>query len=312
MLSYFSLNFVYDLFPHLLRIFIPSFLMQLLVNMPNSYFRVMDNFTGLIEFIPGVMWSLFYTWQTQNGPLQFRQIFVTLCVVLWSLRLGGFLVYRMFVLGPLDSRIDDLVKKYGRFGIVGFWIGPHEFWSVICCLPVALLHAFPILDVKFSILDFIGLVFWTCGLFMEAYADDSKLKAKLAKTKNYYCLGSMWKYCRNPNHCGEVFCWLGLSIIAHNLFFYHPLYRYNLFIVILSLISPLFTLFAMLCEATLGSEIKNNKRFGNQIDYRQYRKQTSLLWPISPEFYRHFPKSIRKIVFFELDMYNKGLKQEKF
>jgi steroid 5-alpha reductase family enzyme len=107
------------------------------------------------------------------------------------------------------------------------------------------------------------------------------LKAKLAKTKNYYCLGSMWNYCRNPNHCGEVFCWLGLSIIAHNLFFYHPLYRYNLFIVILSLISPLFTLFAMLCEATLGSEIKNNKRFGNQIDYRQYRKQTSLLWPIS-------------------------------
>ena len=178
MFPYISFNFIYDLFPHLLRIFVPSFFMQLFINTPSSYFRMMDNFTGLIEFIPGVIWSLFYTLQTQNESLQFRQIFVTLCVILWSLRLGGFLLYRMFVLGPLDTRIEDLAKKHGRFAIIGFWIGPHGFWSVICCLPVALLHAFPILDVKFNILDFIGSVFWICGLFMEAIADGNKLKAK--------------------------------------------------------------------------------------------------------------------------------------
>jgi len=309
MLSYLSLNFLYDLFPHLLRIILPSFIMQLFINTPSSYFRLMDNFSGLIEFIPGVIWSLFYASQKQVESLQFRQLWVTLCVVLWSLRLGGFLVYRMLVLSPLDTRVEDLAKKHGQLAVIGLWFGPHGFWSVICCLPVTLLHAFPMLDVKFNIIDFTGSIFWICGFLMEAIADRNKLKAKLARKNKYYHLGFLWNYCRNPNHCGEVFCWLGLSIIGFNLVFYHPLYRYNVFMIILLLISPLFTLSIMLFEALLGSEISNNKRFGNQVDYRQYRKQTSVLWPIPAELYLRLPKWIRKNVFFELNIYNKGLKE---
>ncbi|CAF3901104.1 unnamed protein product, partial [Adineta steineri] len=74
--------------------------MQLFINTPCSYFRIMDNFTGLIEFLPGIICSLLYTWQIQNQSLEFRQILITICVILWALRLGGFLVLRMFVLGP--------------------------------------------------------------------------------------------------------------------------------------------------------------------------------------------------------------------
>jgi hypothetical protein len=65
----------------------------------------------------------------------------------------------------------------------------------------------------------------------------------------------------------------------------------------------------MLFEALLGSEISNNKRFGNQFDYRQYRKQTSVLWPIPAELYLRLPKWIKRNVFFELNIYNKGLKE---
>jgi steroid 5-alpha reductase family enzyme len=119
----------------------------------------------------------------------------------------------------------------------------------------------------------------------------------------------MWDYSRNPNHCGEVFWWLGLSIVSLNLFFSHPLYRFNIWIFIFFQISPLFTLFAMLFEATLSSEINNNKRYCHQLDYHHYRKQTSLLWPISPQLYRSLPKWIRKSIFFEWNIYNEGLKQ---
>ncbi|CAF1456055.1 unnamed protein product [Adineta steineri] len=282
--------------------------MQLFINTPCSYFRIMDNFTGLIEFLPGIICSLLYTWQIQNQSLEFRQILITICVILWALRLGGFLVLRMFVLGPLDTRIDNLVRKYGYIGVILFWLGPHAFWSVICCLPVVLIHTFPIPHIKFSIFDFFGFVIWTCGFFMETLADRNKLNAKLIEKKQYYYLGSLWNYCRNPNHCGEVFCWLGISIISFNLFIYHSVYKYNFWTLILIPISPLFTLFAMLFEATLTSEIRNNKRFGNESNYLQYRKQTSILWPISPKIYPSLPKWIRKIIFFELNLYNKGLK----
>lgn len=311
MYSYLSLNFLSDLFPHLLRIFLPSFLMQIFINTPSSYFRIMDNFTGLIEFIPGIIWSFIYTLNIQVQTLDFRQILSTLCVILWSLRLGGFLIYRMSILGLLDTRIDDLAKKRSRLSILGFWLIAHGFWSVICCLPIALLHTFPLMNIKFNILDFFGLLFWICGFLMETWADQNKLKAKLMKKPKYYHIDTLWNYTRNPNHCGEVFCWLGLSILTLNLFFYHPIYQYNIFLIILSLISPLFTLCVMLFEATLASEISNNKRFSNQIDYQQYRKQTSILWPISSQIYLHLPKWIRKIIFFEFDLYNKGLKQIK-
>ena len=283
--------------------------MQLFVNTPTSYFRLMDNFTGLIEFIFGVIWSLFYAWQIQAEALEFRQMLGTFCAVLWSIRLGGFLVYRMLVLGPRDTRIEDLSKRHGQLGLIAFWLGPHAFWSVICCLPVALLHAFPLFDVEFNIIDFIGLLFWICGFFMEALSDKNKLQAKRTGKKKYYHLGTLWNYCRNPNHCGEVFCWLGLAIIALNLVFYHPLYRYNVLMIMTLLISPLFTLSIMLFEATLASEISNNKRFNHQTDYLQYRKQTSLLWPIASKLYLRLPELIRRTVFFEWNIYRKGLKE---
>ncbi|UJR11161.1 hypothetical protein I4U23_015342 [Adineta vaga] len=305
-----SIDLFRDLFPHLWRLLVPSVLMQLIINAPCSYFRLMDNFTGLIEFIPGLIWSLYYSWQRQNYSLEFRQIFVTLCVCLWSLRLGGFLIYRMLIIGPLDTRIDNLRRKYGQLGVLGFWCGPHGFWSFICCLPVTLLHTLPLIEGKSNISDWIGITIWLCGFIMETWADRNKLQAKLVREGKYYHLGVLWNYCRNPNHCGEVFCWLGLSIIGFNLFFHQSSYQYNLCIFVLLLIGPLFTLSAMLFEATLTSEIKNNQRFGHQLDYLQYRKQTSILWPIPSIFYLRLPSWIRKICFFEFNLYSEGLKKQ--
>lgn len=303
-----SPRFLSDLFPHLLRIFLPSLIMQLLINLPSSYFGLMDNFSGLIEFVIGASWSLHYAWQKQGESLEFRQILVTCYVLSWSTRLGSFLIYRMFRRDPRDARVTQLEKKYGKLARFALWLGPHAFWSVICCLPMALLHAFPLRDNNFNTIDLIGSIIWICGFVMEGIADWNKLKAKLSNTKKYYHLGSLWNYSRNPNHCGEVFCWLGLSIIAFNLVVFHPQYQYNLLMLILSLTSPLFTLFIMLFEATLSSEVNNNKRFASQIDYHQYRKQTSLLWPIFPSIYLRLPKSIKRMIFFEWNMYNKGLK----
>lgn len=305
MLSYFSIDFLYDLSPHLFHTYLPSILMQCIINAPCSYFRLMDNFTGLIEFLVGIIWSLYYTWQKQNQTLQIRQILVTSYVILWSTRLGCFLLYRMFRLGPTDTRIIQIWKKHGQGGLFVFWLVAHGSWSVISCLPVTLLHAFPMPDNGLNIIDLIGSMVWICGFVMESIADWTKLNAKLSGKKMYYRPGFLWEYSRNPNHCGEIFCWLGLAMISYNLFFYHG----NISMVILLLLSPSFALVAMVFEATLASELNNNKRFNNQSDYYQYRTQTSLLWPISPRIYLHLPQWIKQKLFFQWNMYNKGLKQ---
>lgn len=310
MFSTFSLGFIDELFPHILRIFVPSFFMQLLINAPASYFRMMDNFTGSIELIFGIIWSLLYTMEVQNETLNTRQILVTMCVIIWSLRLGGFLLYRMLILGPLDTRIDKMAQKYGRIAIIAFWLCLHGIWPVICCLPAVLIHSFPMTNIEFTVFDFLGLSLWLCGFFMESFADQSKLKSKISKKKRYYHLGKLWNYCRNPNHCGEIFCWLGLTIVALNIFFHHHKHQFNVCILILSTMSFLFSLLIMIFEASLISEIKNNKRFGNQLEYHQYRQQTSVLWPIPPRLYVHLPTVIRQTIFFDWNMYDEGLEKK--
>lgn len=272
----------------------------------------MDNFTGFIEFIGGIVYNLISVVQIQSKALEIRQILVTLAVVIWSIRLSGFLAYRMFSLGPLDTRIDDLAKKHGRWSIIVFWLLPHAFWSTFCCFPLILLYAYPMDNLRWSFLDVLGFGFWSIGFLMETIADHLKLKAKLERRQEkYYHLGRLWNYSRNPNHCGEVFSWFGLSIVALNIFFFHPIHRHNVFIFLLSLLSPSFTLLAMVGEASLASEIRNNRRYRDDIDYVEYRKRTSLLWPMAPHFYVLVPKVMRKIFFFEWKIYDEGLKSKR-
>ncbi len=49
------------------------------------------------------------------GRAHARPVVATIVVCCWALRLGGFLVFRVFKLGS-DSRFDEAKKKPGAFG----------------------------------------------------------------------------------------------------------------------------------------------------------------------------------------------------
>ena len=304
MSNYLSVDFVDAICPYLLCYVVPSILMQFLINAPCSIFRLMDNFTGLVEFLPGAFVSSYWLFDSSKNFLDGRSILMNTCVMLWSMRLGGFLLSRMFRLGPLDSRIDNLQKKSGRRGVLLFWFVGHGLWSVICTSPVILVNALSSEEVRWTLFDLFGFSLWTIGFLMESLADQQKFNGKCRGEKRYYQLGRLWHYTRNPNHCGEIFCWLGLSLVSLNLFFFHPLYQYHVFLLIFSQLGFVFTLCVMLFEASLGSERKNNERYLSDRSYRDYRDRTSLLWPISPHLYLRLPRALKKTLFFQWDIYN--------
>jgi hypothetical protein len=57
---------------------------------------VADNFTGLVEFLPAALIGLHRASERQPAGLHPRQLLMTGMLTLWSLRLGLFLLGRMF------------------------------------------------------------------------------------------------------------------------------------------------------------------------------------------------------------------------
>jgi len=316
------------------------------INFLMSYNSICDNFTGLVEFIRAAALG-YFCWRhqesqrsTESSDITYDisiQALTTFSLIVWSLRLGLFLLYRMRVRPAVDTRLGEPYQRntQSMYRLFRFWI-IHGTWGFVCSLPVTLLNTKNIYDTQkhssIDLMQYVALILWFLGFVIESVADYVKLKNyghvssissyKKLKQPTYYNMNNhiLWKYSRHPNFLGECICWLGLGLAAALEFYpetsLNPLYsiqtevNYNISFF-LSFLSPIFTFGIMLGEAILLTEWKNNLRFRKENDitrheYDEYKKKTSLLIPCPPQLYVLLPKNIRKYIFFEWDIYEKA------
>ena len=93
---------------HLLIVsFSCSFGMQL-INFCLSKLHILDNFTGLVEFLPAAVYgSMLSNVSMSEDPVP---VVLTWCLVLWSLRLGTFLIIRYWHRPLLDTRLTNMTR----------------------------------------------------------------------------------------------------------------------------------------------------------------------------------------------------------
>lgn len=188
-------------------------------------------------------------------------------VLLWALRLGGFLLYRVIKSGK-DARFDDMRGDFLKFG--RFWFAQAITVWVVMIPSVFAFHAVGALEG----LQIAALVVWLIGLACESVADFQKLAfSNDPRNKDKWIASGIWKYSRHPNYFGEILVWIGVYL--------YVLSSLSLAETIVGLVSPLFIMVLLLFVSGIPILEKSaDKRWGKLAAYQRYKKQTNVLIPL--------------------------------
>lgn len=182
-------------------------------------------------------------------------------VILWALRLGSFLFYRIHKMGQ-DERFT---------AFRGNWLGFLKFWILqsvsiwIIALPVIFFTLKS--QVTFSLT---GMLIWAIGWIIEATADYQKFSFKQKHPDKLMTQG-LYSYVRHPNYTGEIMVWVGIFI------FVSPSLVGAEW---LSIVSPIWITILLIFISGIPLIRESwEKRYGNSKAYQEYINNTNALLP---------------------------------
>ncbi|XP_077236067.1 uncharacterized protein LOC143877741 isoform X2 [Tasmannia lanceolata] len=257
-------------------------------------FDKVTDFAGCTNFIIIAVLTL-----VLKGTWDFRQVVLTVLVVIWGLRLGLFLLMRILQWGE-DHRFDEMRNNLGKLAV--FWIF-QAVWAWTVSLPVTVVNASdrnPSVQPR----DIIGWIMWSVGMSVEAIADQQKLLFKNSPAnRGKWCNVGLWKFSRHPNYFGEILLWWGIFVASS------PVLEGAEWLVI---VGPLFLSLLLLFVSGIPLlEESADKRFGNDAEFRLYKITTSPLIPLPPVVYGNLPAWFKAIALFEFPFYSRNLPEER-
>ncbi len=204
------------------------------------------------------------------GRFEATQVLISAAIVLWGIRLGGYLAIRVLKTGR-DERFDGIRERPAKFAV--FWsVQAVTIWTVLLPSTVALSHPGP-LPLTWPTL--LGLAIWLAGLIIEAVADQQKFAFRNdPANKGRWIDRGLWRYSRHPNYFGEMLCWWGLFIAASP-----ALSGWTW----LSAAGPAFLTGLLLFGTGIPTVAKaQRERYGHDPAFQAYLRRTSLLVPWPP------------------------------
>ncbi|MBH10623.1 MAG: hypothetical protein CMG74_09795 [Candidatus Marinimicrobia bacterium] len=256
-------------YPILFICLIITFLLQWLIFIPSFLWETerFYDLTGSFTFLLITNTALHFKSNIHGTGADTRSIILCALVSIWALRLGGFLLMRVYRVGE-DRRFRDWKKSFPLFfrtwTLQGMWV---------FITPLTALTA--ITSPKITSIDwtlYLGSLVWLCGFVTEVVADIQKSRFKSdEKNKNKFIKSGLWSISRHPNYLGEIILWIGISIISFPVL---AGWQY------LSLISPVFV-YLLLTKVSGIPILESNaeKKWGKGKDYQAYIKNTPRLFP---------------------------------
>lgn len=248
--------------PSILICALVAFFVQWVIFVP-SYIKQTEKFydlAGSLSFVAVSLIALFSSFQL--GVYQFM---IASMVIIWALRLGSFLFFRIKKDGK-DDRFEKIKTDKYRFFVAWTIQG---LWVFLTSSPVLV----ALTSSNFSevnALVIVGVCLWIFGFSTEVIADQQKRAFKQTNPDSFIHTG-LWKYSRHPNYFGEIILWFGVALAVL------PALSGWQFIV---LISPIFVLTLLTKVSGVPMlENKAEKKWGDKADYIKYKNNTPVLIP---------------------------------
>ncbi|KAF5383585.1 hypothetical protein D9615_003706 [Tricholomella constricta] len=253
-----------------------------------------------------------------------RNIVASVFVMLWAVRIAGFLLYRVLKVGS-DARFDQIRSHFFKF--LAFWIG-QIVWVWTVSLPVTILNSPAVSDIRNqgsspafgTSRDIAGIVLWTLGFFIESVADQQKYnwKQSPASKEGRPINSGLWAWSRHPPYFGEMMCWWGIWILCLSPTTNGSLSPSAKAAQYGAIMSPLFTVLLLMFASGIPSAEKpqakryylethglqpNKQHADAWPQYQAYLSRTSILIPLPQTLYLRLPVWLKKTVLLDFPMY---------
>ena len=232
-------------------IFIPSYAFQ-----TEHYFDLI----GSLSYISTVIAAILL-----NPSLDIRDWIICCMIMLWAIRLGSFLFWRVKTVGQ-DKRFTVMKTKFAWF-LLTWTLG--GLW-VLVTMAAGLAALTSDTTIELSFVGYIGIALWLFGFIVEVIADNQKTQFKKdPNNRDRFITSGLWSWSQHPNYFGEIILWFGLALLA-----FPVLSGWQL----VTLISPIFVYFLLTQVSGIPMLDRMAKeKWGLDSDYLNYIKTTSKL-----------------------------------
>ena len=240
-----------------------SFIFHWLLFIPAFIFKTEKfyDLTGSLSYITIILYVLI---SSNNGINNFGNVILSSLIIIWTLRLGSFLFFRIKKAGE-DKRFREIKKSFSWFFMAFTFSG---MWVSICalCALTGISNGIELTGVTY-----IGILLFVIGFILEIIADTQKTNfRKLKDNKDKFITTGLWKYSRHPNYLGEIILWIGVAIISYSSLEINQLF---------TLISPIFTYLLLVHVSGINLlEKSGEKKWGDLNEYKKYKKETPRLF----------------------------------
>jgi len=207
-----------------------------------------------------------------NKQLSVITMLECITLIFYGIRLGLYLLIREIKNRNYRKALKDIITDENTVSFtskVAIWIA---------CV---LLYLFQVCPVFFGLfnktevntISLVGLIIMMLGVILETAADLQKTLDK-KKNPNMFCYTGLYKFVRCPNYLGEVILWTGIFVVGFNTLESIPQW-------IFAILGYVGILYVMLGGAR-RLEIRQDKSYGNNLQYKRYKSTTPILIPLIP------------------------------
>lgn len=225
-----------------------------------AYKKQSDHLTDISYSLCFIVVTLYFLFS--YGELIPGRVVLAMMVILWGIRLGGFLFYRIHIMGK-DKRFDAF--RGNAAGFLKFWLLQSMSISIII-LPV--LFGLQVDNLQMNLFAS-GL--WIAGWVIQAKADWQKFSFRKLNPDEGFIDYGLYTCIRHPNYLGEIMMWVSVF------WYVVPVLSGWQWIAVFS---PFWIVFLLIRVSGIPLiEKANYKKYKDNLKFQEYVRKTYRLIP---------------------------------